>query len=437
MKDIIFNYDDCLISSNKINKIAKRLTVEVVNAMESTSKKYEDERAFINLLDDKDMIMRIEETVKEKICCNPEYLVVVGIGGSNLGTMAVQEAVLGKMYNYLGSSIKILYADTVDTDYIHYLVKLIEKSLKKGNNVIINCISKSGTTTETVANFEVLLNLLYKYKRDPREYVVITTDKDSKLWDLGQENGYDTLEIPRKVGGRYSIFSAVGLFPLGLLGINNKKLIDGAKSIRNLCLNDDLDKNPAVKFASLHYQYYTQGIRIFDLFLFSVDFESIGKWNRQLVAESLGKEYNKKGERVNIGITPTVSIGSTDLHSLAQLYLGGPSDKFTTFVSVQENFNTEKVPVALNIKELVPGIRGRTLKEIMEAIFEGTKAAYRKRKRPFAEIILPDKSEHSIGQFLQFKMFETIYLGSLLNVNPFDQPNVEEYKKETRKILSQ
>jgi len=437
MKDIKFNFNDCLISTDEINETAKRLKPEICSMMEATSNGYEDEKAFVNLPEDKAMLEKVSELVKEKKELNPDYLVIVGIGGSNLGTIAVQEAVLGKLYNNLDSSTKILYADTVDEDYIHCIIKIIENSLANGSNVILNCVSKSGTTTETAANFEVIFDVLQKYKKDVENYVVVTSDKGSELWKIGVEKGFDTLEIPQKVGGRFSVFSAVGLFPLGLLGLNIRALINGAKHIKNLCLGDDIDSNHAAKSAAVQFQHYTQGRNIFDLFLFANDLESLGKWNRQLVAESLGKEYNKRGEKVNVGLTPTVSIGSTDLHSVAQLYLGGPFDKFTTFVSVQENFSSIKVPSCLEIKELVAGIQGRSLKTIMDAIFEGTKVAFREKKRPFIEITLPDKSEYSIGQFLQFKMMETVYLGYLLNVNPFGQPNVEDYKRETRRILSQ
>jgi glucose-6-phosphate isomerase len=362
---------------------------------------------------------------------------VVGIGGSNLGTIAVQEAVLGKLYNQLNPAIKVLYADTVDTDYINSIIRIIEPALKGGNNIIINCISKSGTTTETAVNFEVLLDVLRKYKRDFEDCVVVTSDKDSELWNLGVEKGFDKLEIPEKVGGRYSVLSAVGLFPLGLLGLDLEELLDGAKSMRDLCISENIEENPAAKSASIQFQHHRRGINIFDLFLFSNDLESLGKWNRQLVAESLGKEYNKKGEKVNNGLTPTVSVGSTDLHSIAQLYLGGPYDKFTMFVSVQNDNSSLNVPKLQDYAEIVAGIRGKSLKTVMDAILEGTKMAFIERKRPFTEIILPDKSEYSMGQFLQFKMIETIYLGYLLDVNPFGQPSVESYKKETRRILSQ
>src|SRR5665648_473202 len=129
------------------------------------------------------------------------------------------------------------------------------------------------------------------------------------------------------------------------------------------------------------------------------------------MAESLGKEFNKKGEKVNIGITPDISIGSTDLHSMAQLYLGGPYDKFTTFLSIKNSNSTINVPTLKEYSKLVYGVQGKSLESVMGAIVDGTKAAFRKGGRPFMEIKLPCKSEYSIGQFLQFKIIETIFLG--------------------------
>jgi len=382
------------------------------------------------------MLARVKQIVEDKSHLKPEYLVVVGTGGSNLGTIAVQEAVLGKLYNQLDPAVKVLYADTTDSDYISNIIQLIEPALKRDGSVLVNGISKSGTTTETIANFEIILNLLRRYMKDYERYVVVTSDKGSKLWNLALEKGFDVLEVPEMVGGRYSVLSPVGLFPLGLLGLNIEQLLEGARYTRDLCIQSDIEKNPAAICAAVKYLHYLEGKNIFDLFLFSNDLESVGKWHRQLMAESLGKEFNKKGERVNIGFTPTVSIGSTDLHSMAQLYLGGPYDKFTSFVCVEKNNWDINVPRLEGYSELVSGIQGRSLKTIMDAILEGTKRAFRRDKRPFVEITLPDKSEGSVGQFLQFKMIVTVYLGCLLNVNPFDQPDVESYKRETREILS-
>ena len=399
------------------------------------SEGYEGDLASLYLPDDRLMLGKVRQVIGENLQLKPAYLIVVGIGGSNLGTIAVQEAMLGKLYNQLTTATKVLYADTVDSDNINNIIMLIKPVLEKGGNIILNVISKSGTTTETIANAEVLIDLLRRHKKDYKNCITVTSNKDSELWNIAVTEGFNVLEIPKKVGGRFSVFSPVGLFPLGLLGINIQRLLDGAVHMKETCIDNDIERNPAAVSAAIQYLHYESGKNISDLFLFANDLESLGKWCRQLMAESLGKEFNTKGEKVNIGITPDISIGSTDLHSMAQLYLGGPYDKFTMFLTVENSNSHINVPTLKEYSELVYGVQGQSLESIMSAIEDGTKAAFRKGKRPFMEIKLPYKSEYSIGQFLQFKMIETIYLGYLLDVNPFDQPNVESYKEETRKIL--
>ena len=435
MNDMVFLTENSLISDDQIAESAHRLRSEIEQMNAATQRQYDDDRASINLVDDTEMVANVKALIAEKKKLHPKYVVVVGIGGSNLGTIAVQEAVFGKLYNQLNPEIRVLYADTVDSDLIADIVSIIEPVLKRGETVLINGVSKSGGTTETVANFEVLVDVVRKYEEDYQHYVVVTTDKNSKFWDLAMEKGFAMLEIPKKVGGRYSVFSAVGLFPLGLLGVNIDALMTGARTMRDRCLGFDINENPAALSAALIYQHSKEGRNIHDLFLFSSDLESIGRWYRQLMGESIGKEFNREQKQVFSGITPTVSIGSTDLHSMAQLYLGGPYDKFTTFVSVAQNKTDVQIPEYPGYDQLVEGIQKKPLKAVMDAIFHGVQAAFVKGKRPFVELVLPDKSAFSIGQFLQFKMIEMMYLGFLIGVNPFDQPNVESYKVETRKIL--
>ncbi|MEM2914068.1 MAG: hypothetical protein QXH91_01510, partial [Candidatus Bathyarchaeia archaeon] len=278
MKSISFSFRNVLVSKEEIFETAEKLTHEVENMVSVISKGYDDERAFINLPSDRDMLSKVEQMVKEKSRVKPEYLVVVGIGGSNLGTMAVQEAVFGKLHNQISPSVKVLWADTVDSDFINSIAKIVESTLREGKNIILNAISKSGTTTETAVNFKVLLDLLKKHKEDYAKYVVITTDKDSEFWNLSLDEGFSVLEIPEKVVGRYSVFSSVGLFPLGLLGINVEQLLAGARSMRDLCLNKNVEKNPATITAAIQYLHYKGGKNISDLFLFSNDLESLGKW---------------------------------------------------------------------------------------------------------------------------------------------------------------
>jgi len=436
MENLKLFYEDALIPKNRILKTAEKLRTEIEEMRNAISRGYDDDRASINLPDDDEMLSTVKKVIEEKLSLKPEYLVVIGIGGSNLGTIAVQEAILGKPYNLTDPPIKVLYADTVNSDLLSSIIKIVKPTLRRNGNVLLNVVSKSGITTETVANFRILLDLLRKHKKEYRDYIVATCDRDSKLWRLAIKEGFTALEIPLKVGGRYSVFSPVGLFPLGLLGIRIEELLKGAKQMREACINMDLERNPAAIIASIQFIHYKEGKNISDLFFFSNDLESLGKWCRQLIAESLGKEFDRDGRRVNVGITPTVSVGSTDLHSVAQLYLGGPYDKFTTFISIEDSRPRLHVPKMNGYSGLVPGIDGKSLEEILSAILEGTKEAFRKDKRPFIEISLPDKSECSIGQFMQLKMIETMYLGHLLNVNPFDQPDVEKYKRETRRILA-
>ncbi|MBA7501159.1 Glucose-6-phosphate isomerase [subsurface metagenome] len=437
MKEIAFSYEkSALISPDELRGLAGKLERETDNMKKATLMHYTDDRASINLPNDARMVSKVKDTVKKKCALDPAFLIVIGIGGSNLGTIAVQETVLGRSYNQLTTGTKILYADTVDSDSINDIIKTIELTLRNGGAVIINGVSKSGGTTETIANFEILTSLLRRYKKQYQKYIVVTTDKDSKFWNLAIENGFDVLEIPKKVGGRYSVFSPVGLFPLGMIEVNIDKLLQGASWMKDKCLSEKTENNPAAISAALLYLHHKEGKNISDLFLFSNDLEPMGKWYRQLMGESIGKEFDKYGKKVFSGITPTVSIGSTDLHSMAQLYLGGPYDKFTTFLRIERNNSSIRTPNLEKYSALVDGIQEKSLPEMMDAILEGIKIAFKKAKRPFAEITLPDKSEYSIGQLLQFKMMEIMYLGFLLDVNPFDQPNVEMYKIETGKILA-
>lgn len=428
-KDMTFTYADARITPDAPQRLRDELGL-MRKAIKDGG--YDDERASLNLCDDTAMLRSVLRVVNDKSKKKPSLVVVVGIGGSNLGTVAVQEAVLGKLHNLEGVP-RILYADTVDSDSLYAIADAMQRELKAGRRVIVNAVSKSGGTTETIANFEVLLDVLKRHAPSYADDIVVTTDKGSKFWELAQTQGFATLEIPKKVGGRYSVFSPVGLFPLGMIGVDVGRLLAGAASMRSQCLGV---RGPAAVSASLLYKHYRRGRNIADLFLFSNDLESIGKWYRQLMGESIGKEHDRKGKRVQVGITPTVSVGSTDLHSMAQLYLGGPQDKFTTFVRVISPYRSVRLPTLRSYDDLVPDIQGRPMPELMDAIIQGVQAAFRKGKRPFLEVTLPEKSEYHIGQLLQFKMMEMMLLGALLGVNPFDQPNVEAYKIETKRILS-
>ncbi|MBW2970059.1 glucose-6-phosphate isomerase [Candidatus Woesearchaeota archaeon] len=415
---IAFKYDNCLLTKKQIFSTAKKLLPEIKKLQNAD---YNDDRASVLLPEDTKILQVAEAAIALKKKLHPQLIIVVGIGGSNLGTIAIQEAILGRQWN-LQNSPKIMYADTVDADSLQEIITEMQQVLRQGQQVIINAVSKSGTTTETIANFEVLLNVLKRHRKDAEKYIVATTDKDSKLWQLAIKNNYSLLEIPKKVGGRYSVLSPVGLFPLGMLGINLKELLKEAEWMKNKCLTTDIKKNPAAIGASIIY-LHSKKKNIYNTFLFSTDLESLGKWYRQLLAESTGKTKT---------CTPTISIGSTDLHSMAQLYFGGPKDKLFNIVTTH-NKNTIKIPYYPEFNQLVPNLQKKEINHIMHAIIQGTTKAMKKAKIPYTETKLDTKK--ATTAFMQLKMIETILLAKLLKVNAFDQPAVEQYKKETKKYL--
>lgn len=367
-------------------------------------------------------------------------LFLIGIGGSNLGTVAVIEALQGKMHNELRDK-KVYFADTCDSEDLADMHSLMKSFLDKGEKVLINVISKSGGTTETLTNFSVLEDCLLSYKdKFPNIFsqIVATTEKDSKLYNYAKGKGYSCLEMPSSVGGRYSVLSTVGLFPLCLMDVNCKELLEGAKEMAEFCLEEqDPRKNPAMALsAALYEQKQENKISIVNSFFFLSRLESLGKWYRQLLAESTGKEKNRKGDIVHSGYTPTTCIGSTDLHSIAQLHLGGPNDTFHSFIRVA-NLRKVQVPDNKELEAIVHHTSNRPVSEILDAIYIGIREAFLEKKRPLSEIVLNEVSEKSLGAYMQLMMMEVMYLGALEGINPFDQPNVEDYKVITKKELEQ
>ena len=391
----------------------------------------------VNLALDSNFRNSLLQKIQDKKNSELKYVVVVGIGGSNLGTMALYRALRGRLDVLLHEKDpKIIFVDTVSPPLVSQVVQLLNSGINGPEEVIVNVISKSGETTETVANFEIVYDTLKKrFGEKINERLIFTTDNGSRLWNIAESKKLKLLEIPQKVGGRYSVLSASGLFPLGLANFNIEGFWAGAYEMAKRCLNHETYENPALVSAIITSHHYKNGIIINNNFFFNPELKSVGKWYAQLMSESIGREHNLRGEKINIGITPLISIGSTDLHSMAQLYLGGRKDKLTQFIYASQKNNTPKVPTELFMPGLVDDIEGKSVSEIMDAIFYGIKIAYIKNGLPFSEIVMHKISENTLGQYLQLKMMETMYLARLLGVNAFDQPKVEDYKRETREIL--
>jgi len=283
---------------------------------------------------------------------NKKSVLLVGIGGSNLGAKAVYEA-LRKTDTPL-----LLCADTVDSVTREWIVAQIDE------NTELIYVSKSGTTLESQLNFD--------YFKKYTDNITVITDPDSP------------------VCGRFSVFTKFGIKPLSRLGFDTDAFLEGKA---------DASESEAKKSAQWLFEQLQAGMVAHDMFIFNPELESLGKWYRQLMGESTGK--NGKG------YLPTVSIGSTDLHSMFQRYIGGPHNIATTFVCVGEP----------------------------DVFYKATTRTYREHGLPFQEYVIAKRDEFSLGKFMQFKMYEIIELAHLMGVNPFDQPMVELYKEEARRLL--
>ncbi|RMD67457.1 hypothetical protein D6817_01645, partial [Candidatus Pacearchaeota archaeon] len=387
------SFNSSLVGEQRVLKIFRKLLPEI-SEMQRVVREggFEDARASLNLPLTRRWANESQRLAKESAIANASNLLVIGIGGSNLGTIAVQQAVLGKNYN-LTARRKVFYLDTVDPDYTASTLEFVKSELKRGKKAVVNVISKSGSTTETISLFNVVLSQLKPYDSELEKMIVVTTNRDSALWNYAMKKGLRALEIPKMVGGRYSVLSNVGLFPLAFLGVNVRALLAGAREMVERAVSKNQRFNLPAKLAAVQYAHFLSGKMIVNLFLFGNDFESVGKWYRQLVGESLGKEFNLVGKRVETGLTPIVSVGTTDLHSVGQLYLGGPNDKFSIFVKTNKWRSKLRVKKQAEFEKLVRDIGGKSLGEIMDAVFDGVLRTYAKRKRPFVRVELDGKTE--------------------------------------------
>jgi len=385
----------------------------------------------INLPFDETLVPAVEAVVASKVTSALRTIFVIGIGGSNLGTKAIYDALRPN----LTTKRDIVFLDTNNASTIQTATRILAQAATM-DEVLFVSISKSGGTTETLANTEIMMEAAFlKWGGAVRDRLVVITDEGSAFAQAAAERKVTVLSMPTTVGGRYSVLSAVGLFPLCALGVDIHELLRGAQDMRQVCLNPDANLNYATISASLLYQAYQDNLVVHDTFVFQSELESLGKWYRQLLGESIGKKLSGSQEGTSVGITPTVSVGSTDLHSVGQLYLGGHKRTFTTFVYSDVDTPVYTVPKERMFPLLAPMITGRTTTDIMSAILRGTTTAYRNEHLPFVELVMDGITPYELGAFLQCKMMEVMYLGYLFGVNTFDQPAVELYKIETKRLL--
>ncbi|MCL1842745.1 MAG: glucose-6-phosphate isomerase [Defluviitaleaceae bacterium] len=365
-----------------------------------------------------------------------DAFVVLGIGGSALGPLAVQQALNHPWYNEMpresearGGFPKLYVLDNVDPERLVYFFQTVDPT-----RCLFNVISKSGSTSETMSQFMIIQQLLEEKlgKEAARRLIVCTTDaKSGNLITIAKAEGYKYFIIPSAVGGRFSELTPVGLLPAAFCGIDIKGLLVGAAEMDERCKTDDIYKNPAHMYALLHYIGMTRGKNISVMMPYADSLKFISDWYAQLWAESLGKQFDLDGKVVNVGQTPVKTLGVTDQHSQVQLYAEGPFDKIIVFLGVDEYRETITIPKTYSDMPSLGFLGGVTHNELIKTEQAATEYAITKAGRMNMTLILPKVTAHTLGQLLYFFEVATAYAGELLNIDAFDQPGVEEGKNAT------
>lgn len=366
----------------------------------------------------------------EKIKKESQAFVVIGIGGSYLGARALIEALNHNFYNELSEEKRkgpaIYYAgNNISSNYIWDLIDLLEDK-----DISINVISKSGTTTEPAIAFRVFKEYMEKKygKRGARERIYVTTDKDrGALRELAEMEGYASFVIPDDIGGRYSVLTAVGLLPIAVSGINIDELLLGASDGVDEYFNEDLDDNICYQYAAIRNILYNKGKDIEILISYEPNLQYFAEWWKQLFGESEGKD--------NKGIFPASANFTTDLHSLGQLIQDGKRNLFETTIHIEKPKKDITIKADDNNLDKLNYLENKTIGFVNKKAFEGTVAAHTSGRVPNIVIKLPQLNEYYFGKLIYFFEKACAISGYMLGVNPFDQPGVEEYKRNMFKLL--
>ncbi len=366
-----------------------------------------------------------------------DNILVLGIGGSALGGLAVTEALLKPYWNLLtpeqrNGAPRIFFLDNIDPDSMNGLLDILD--LKK---TLVNVITKSGSTAETMSQFMVVKDRLEKELGDDyRKNIVATTDKKTGiLRQISEQEGYKTFVIPNDVGGRFSVFSAVGLLPFALVGIDIDEITNGIKDMDLALKNTDINENIAAQNALIQYLMDTKkGKHLSVMMPYSSRLRYVSDWYAQLWAESLGKDQDLQGNHVHIGQTPIKALGVTDQHSQIQLYNEGPNDKIINFIRV-ENFDTTlEIPKIFEYTG-IGYLGGKTINDLLNAEADSTKVSLSDYARPTVTIILPKVDGYNIAQLLYMLQVQTAIAGALYNIDAFNQPGVEQAKNYTYALM--
>lgn len=356
-------------------------------------------------------------------------VIVLGIGGSSLGALALRTALLPRDWNartkdQRDGRPRLHVLDNVDPRSVGGLLDMVELTRTR---VVV--VSKSGSTAETMSQYLLVRERLRAAGLAAREHIAFVTDpKVGALRKIADAEGIPAFEVPANVGGRFSVLSPVGTLPAALLGMDVEQLVAGAVAMRERCTGNQLRGNPALAFAALQWRAHEQseqGMHV--LMPYSDAFRDLAPWFVQLWAESLGK---RRPDGRNVGPTPIAAVGATDQHAQVQLFMEGPADKIITFVDVEEH-EALRIPDAESTPATLAYLRGRGFGELLRAEARATAGALAQMGRPTMTLRVTRADAWHLGGLFMFFELATIYAGALYGVDPLDQPGVELGKQLT------
>lgn len=430
MAEIKLNLENSQIKQEEILKYKE----QVENIHQNLNQRANDEKDFVGWLElptnyDKEEFSKIKKAA-EKIQKESDILVVIGIGGSYLGARAVIESLTSSFYNMLAEEQRkfpqILYVgNNLSPNYLNELIEYI------GNkDFSVNVISKSGTTTEPAVAFRIFREILEnKYGIDEaRSRIYATTDKEKgALKTLADNEGYETFVVPDNIGGRYSVLTAVGLLPIAVAGIDIDKLMQGARIGQERYNDSNLKYNECYQYAVVRNILYKEDKKIEILVNYEPKMHYFTEWWKQLFGESEGKEQK--------GIFPAGVDFTTDLHSMGQYIQEGERNLFETVVAIDKpNTDIKLNPDDDNLDGL-NYLAGKGLDYVNKKAMEGTIKAHVTGNVPNVQITMEKLDEANLGELIYFFEKACAVSGMILGVNPFNQPGVEEYKKNMFKLL--
>lgn len=429
---IQFNYNQNLLFSDADMQQHQDKIAKAYQQLTTKTGKGNDFLGWLDLPKETDEVLLNQiQSCANRLERQSEIVVVIGIGGSYLGARAVIEALQHSYKGFCPFSDNhapyVTYAgNNISEDNLCELLEVLDH---KDYSLIV--ISKSGTTTEPAIAFRILKKHCEdKYGKEwAKQRIVAITDKArGALKQMADANGYETFVIPDDVGGRYSVLTPVGLLPIAVAGFDIRQLIAGARSMRHELLSQNsLNDNIAQQYALMRYLLYQSGKKIELMVTYNPKMAFFIEWYKQLFGESEGKEGK--------GIFPTGATFSTDLHSLGQYIQEGERHLFETVLSIQQSRFQVPIPEDAENLDKLNYLLGKSIQEINLTAEEGTRMAHVDGKVPNLRLIVPKVDENNIGQLIYFFEFSCALGGYLLDINPFDQPGVEAYKKNMFRLL--